>query len=145
MILTLKGQKKYFEDLLTDENSKFIWSAINQLTNNTHLSKLQMTKNSSVGQPNDHFSIETEKNTNKFLIGQTSRVLPIQINIQKELNITLMTVVDICGTLIHLKHSNTRDFNGLDTKIQNFTAPVITDTLTYVYNLCIDFFSAYTF
>ena len=48
-----------------------------------------------------------------------------------------MTVTNVYYALKHLKQSGTRDLDGLDTKILKLAAPLITDTLTYVYNLSI--------
>ena len=48
-----------------------------------------------------------------------------------------MTVTDVYNALKHLKQSGTRDLHGLDSKILRLAAPVITNTLTYVFNLCI--------
>ena len=58
-------------------------------------------------------------------------------NIQDKIEIPLLTVTDVFYALKHLKQSGTRDLDGLDTKILKLAAPLITDTLTYVYNLCI--------
>ena len=41
------------------------------------------------------------------------------------------------NTLKHFKQSGTRNLDGPDTKILKLAAPLIADTLTYLYNLCI--------
>ena len=48
-----------------------------------------------------------------------------------------MTKTEVSKELIHLKQTGTRGLDGLDGKILKLSAPVISDTLTYVYNLCI--------
>ena len=58
--------------------------------------------------------------------------------IMSELTFPPITVVDVYHTLIHLKQSGTRDLEGLDSKILKLSAPIIADTLTYIYNLCIN-------
>ena len=54
-----------------------------------------------------------------------------------ELSLPPISVLDVYYTLIHLKQTGTRDLEGLDSKILKLSAPIIADTLTYVYNLCI--------
>ena len=54
-----------------------------------------------------------------------------------ELSLPPISVVDVYYTLIHLKQTGTRDLEGLHSKILKLLAPIIADTLTYVYNLCI--------
>ena len=58
-------------------------------------------------------------------------------SIMSELTFPPVTVVDVSHTLIHLKLTDTRDLEGLDSKILKLSAPVIVDTLTYISNLCI--------
>ena len=48
-----------------------------------------------------------------------------------------MTITEVYNALVHLKQTGTRGLNGLDGKILKLSAPVISDTLTYVYHLCI--------
>ena len=48
-----------------------------------------------------------------------------------------MTVTDVYSALKHLVLSGTCDLDGLNTKILQIVAPVITNTLTYVFSLCI--------
>ena len=48
-----------------------------------------------------------------------------------------MTVTEVYNALKYLKQSGTRDLDGLDTKILRLAAPLITNTLTYVFSLCI--------
>ena len=47
-----------------------------------------------------------------------------------------ISVIDVYYTFIHLKQTGTRDLEGLDSKILKLSAPIIADTLTYFYNLC---------
>lgn len=49
-----------------------------------------------------------------------------------------MTVREVYKSLCHLKQSNTKGTDGLDGKILRLSAPFIAETLTYIYNLCID-------
>ena len=46
-----------------------------------------------------------------------------------------MTITEVYNALIHLKQTGTRGLDGLDGKILKLSAPLISDTLTYVYNL----------
>ena len=49
-----------------------------------------------------------------------------------------MSITEVYQALCHLKQSGTRGLDGIDGKILKLSAPVIAETLTYVYNLCID-------
>ena len=46
-------------------------------------------------------------------------------------------ITEVYNALIHLKQTGTRGLDGLDGKILKLSAPAISDTLTYVYHLCI--------
>ena len=48
-----------------------------------------------------------------------------------------MTITEVYNALIHLKQTGTRGLDGLDGKILKLFAPLISDTLTYIHNLCI--------
>ena len=58
--------------------------------------------------------------------------------IMSELTFPPISVIDVYHTLIHLKQTGTRDLEGLDSKILKLSAPIIADSLTYMYNLCIN-------
>ena len=49
-----------------------------------------------------------------------------------------MSVREVYKSLCHLKQSNPKGTDGLDGKILRLSAPFIAETLTYIYNLCID-------
>ena len=49
-----------------------------------------------------------------------------------------MTIFEAYQALLHLKQTGTRGLDCLDGKILKLAAPVITDSLTYIFNLCID-------
>ena len=46
-------------------------------------------------------------------------------------------MTEVHNALKHLKQTGTRDLDGLDTKSLRLAAPLITNTLAYVFNLCI--------
>ena len=48
-----------------------------------------------------------------------------------------MSVNEVYNSLIHLKQTSARGLDGLDAKILKLSAPVIAESLTYIYNLCI--------
>ena len=49
-----------------------------------------------------------------------------------------MHIPGVYKALNQLKQSNTRGLDNLDNKILKLSAPYIAETLTYIYNLCID-------
>ena len=52
-----------------------------------------------------------------------------------ELTFLPVTLVDVYHTLIRLRQTDTRD--RLASKILKLSAPIIADTSTYIYNLCL--------
>ena len=59
-------------------------------------------------------------------------------HISSELQIPPISVFEIFNYLTHLKQSRTRGLDGIDSRILKLSAPVITDTLTYIFNLCLE-------
>ena len=135
------AKKRYYQDLLSDKNNaKSTWTAINQLTNKTSDPKRQVNNNISAEQLNHHFSTIAEKivtNSPKNNNLDKLQEFCMSKNIQNKFDIPLMTVVEVYHALKYLKQSGTRDIDGLDTKILRLAAPIITNTLTYVFNLCL--------
>ena len=57
--------------------------------------------------------------------------------IMSELTFPPISIIDVYHTLILLKQTVMRGIDGLDSKILKLLAPIIADSLTYIYNLCI--------
>ena len=138
------AKKRYFQELLSDKNnSRSTWTAINHLTNKTSNPKHQVTNNIPAEQLNDHFSTIAEKIvTSKTKSNSLDKLQEICLskNIQSKFDIPLMTVTESYNALKYFKKkkkSGIRDLHGLDTKILRLAAPLITNTLIYVFNLCI--------
>ena len=58
-------------------------------------------------------------------------------HIQSAPPIPPMAITEVYAALMHLKQTGTRGLDGLDGTTLKLIAPVISDTLTYVYNLLI--------
>ena len=141
MIRTSK--KKYFQSLAASkQNCKSVWNAINILTNKGFKKSPTVTKDISPDKLNDHFANLAEKliTDDKWKENdlETLREFCQSRNIETKLSIPYITVPEVYAALSHLKQSSTKDLNLLDGKIIKLSAPVISDTLTYIYNLCID-------
>ena len=52
--------------------------------------------------------------------------------------VPLMTVSGVFKSLRHLKQSSTKGTDLIDGKVLRLSAPFITDTITYIYNLIIE-------
>jgi hypothetical protein len=139
--LKRRKMKEYFSELVeAKENSKNIWKAINQLTNKNKESTL--IRDITPDALNHHFTTIADKviNSDKFKDNNLSRLQEFckTKNVKSKLEIPYMTVNDVYQALLHMKQTNTRGIDGLDGKILKISAPYITDSLTYIYNLCID-------
>lgn len=136
-------KKHYFSELISSkQNPKLVWKAINELTNKTSGTRSAQVKDLSVDDLNTHFCsiadkvITTDKTKQNDL--EVLKEYCKSKNINSSLEIPLITVSEVFHALIHLKQTGTRGIDGLDGKILKLSAPVIVDTLTYIYNLCID-------
>jgi exonuclease III len=138
-----REKKKYYKDLLsTKSNPKTVWKAINKLTNKSASTKSGVIKDISAQELNNHFTtiadtlITTDQSKSNDLEALTA--FCSNKNITSDLNIPFMTVFEVYHYLTHLKESKARGLDGLDTEILKLSAPTITDTLTYIYNICLE-------
>ena len=138
-----REKRTYYRDLLSSkENSKQVWQVINQLTNKQSSSRSNVIKDISAEELNTHFTtipnkiihIDHTKTNNLTELKHFCN----EKHITSELNIPPMSIFEVFNYLSHLKQSGTRSLDGIDSRILKLSAPVITDTLTYIFNLCID-------
>ena len=59
-------------------------------------------------------------------------------NISSNLTIPLMSVTEVYKYLQNLKQSASRGPDDIDNKILQISCPVLSESLTYIYNLCIE-------
>ena len=137
------AKKQYFEELVSSkQNSKAVWSAINQLTNKSAPKQSCPIRHISPDNINLHFTTIADKVIKTNCTNENNlrelRTFCNSKNIISTLVIPPMTITEVYQALCHLKQSGTRGLDGIDGKILKLSAPVIAETLTYVYNLCID-------
>ena len=140
-----QAKKVYFQNLIsssTKKDSKSIWKAINMLTNKSHNKIYTSCEQLSADNLNKHFSnvshsiIKTDKTNLNDL--EKLKCYCDAKNIKTEATIPSMSVHEVYSLLTQLKQTNTRGLDELDSKILKLSAPIISETLTYLYNLCID-------
>ena len=137
------AKTKYFNSLVSSkQNSKSIWKAINELTNKSSPSTSSHQIKIPPEQLNNHFisiadKIMPENETEHNNLDRLSDYCKSK-NINSDLTIPLMSVIDVYYYLQNLKQSATRGPDDIDNKILTISAPVISETLTFIYNLCIE-------
>ena len=138
-----KAKMVYFRQLVTtSKDSKQVWKAINILTNNKMSKNNQPIAKVSPNKLNQHFS-NIAQNIGIVDKSNQNDLLPLKTFLQTKkirsiASLPAMTVIDVMKSLRQLKQSATRDLDGIDGRILKLSAPIIADTLTYIYNLCID-------
>ena len=135
-------RNEYFRTLITsNNNSKELWRAINELTKNKSKNHNSPTSDLSCDDFNKHFTdipikvIKNDKTNSNDL--KPLRSYCSEKNIQSKSNLPLMTINDVYKELNQLKQSNTKGIDGVDGKILKLSASIITGSLTYIYNLCL--------
>ena len=136
-------KNNFFADILANsKNSKDTWRAINLLTNKHAPVNTSTTSGISPDDLNNHFcSVASKviKTDNSPINKLTVLEQYCSEKISHEASaLPFMTVREVYKSWCHLKQSNTKDTDGLDGKILRLSAPFIAETLTYIYNLCID-------
>ena len=138
-----KNKKTIFADILTNsKNSKDTWRAVNLLTNKHAPAKTGTASGISPDDLNNHFCSVASKviKTDNSPINQLTLLEQYCTErISHEASaLHFMTVREVYKSLYHLKQSNTKGTDGLDGKILRLSVPFIAETLTCIYNLCID-------
>ena len=137
-----KAKRQYFQKLVIScKDSRQVWKAINLLTRK-HVSKSQQITNIYPNTLNNHFSTTAEKiilndKSQENDLGHLKKYID-SIDFKLSFMLGPMTTLDVSKSLWALKQSCTRDLDGLDGRILKLACPVIVETLTYFYNLCID-------
>ena len=137
------AKAKYFNSLVSSkQNSKSIWKAISELTNKPCASQSSIRIQLTPDQLNNHFisiadSIIPENKTKNNSLDKLSQFCKSK-NVVNNDNIPFMHVTDVYNYLQNVKQSSTTGHDGIHIKILKISAPIISETLTYIYNLCID-------
>jgi hypothetical protein len=132
--------KDYFNKLIDcNKNTKIIWRAINEITN-----KSKPTRPATKLSPqllNQHFAsvsdrviLDDRSHDNQL---DKLREFCNSKQVNQTLHVPFMSVHDVYKFLNDLKQTGTRGLDDIDNRILKLSAPIITDSLTYIYNLCL--------
>ena len=143
LIRASKKHTPYFQNLVASKNdSRSFWKAINILTNKD-ASKPQVTvKELPPDKLNSHFAnvsdtIITNDQSKLNNLSFLKRFCESKIS-NSTLTIPPIAIYEVYNALLQLKQTGTRGLDDLDGKIIKMSAHVITETVTCIYNLCID-------
>ena len=143
--LMRRSKKDYFQNLIsnsTKRDSKTIWKAINTLTKKSHDKAFTTNENLSADKLNEHFSTVSESTVkvDKTNLNDLVKLKHFcdKKNIKSKAVIPPIAVHEVYSFLMKLKQTNTHGLDELDGKILKLSAPIISETLTYLYNLCIE-------
>jgi hypothetical protein len=140
--LLRSSKKEYFRNLTKNSSdSKSVWKAINTLTKK-NIHNNDISTKLSPNAFNEHF-VNTTLSTVKVDKSSDNKLLQLEEycnhkNIRNAFNIPFITTHDVYFYLTHLKQTNSRGLDNIDSKILKLSVAIITDSLTYLYNLCID-------
>ena len=140
-----KSKKNYFKTLIISSpqnNSKPIWKAIKILTHKNAEKTTVIPKELTTDMLNNFFcniASQAVKN-DKSKTNDLSRLTTFcnSKSIKSEFTIPPIPLTDVYFHLMHMKQTGTRGIDNLDGIILKLSAPVIADTLTYLYNMCLD-------
>ena len=141
--LKRKSKRSFLQNILVNsKDSRTTWKAINILTNRCSSRNQQIIRDISPDMLNNHFATIAERTVS---IDRSKENMFYHLkdfidnkSIYSQFNLQHLSVFEVSKIISSLKHSRSRDLDGLDAKILDLAGPVITDSLTYLYNLCID-------
>ena len=145
--LVIKAKKAYFEKLVSNENNiSQVWKALNVLSNKSQRNKSH-SHNFSSENLNTHFisAIQELKNSSHFpsTLGNTqpqgklTEFCRTRLRASDSFSIPLLSTHEVGRLMMDLSNKKTLDVNHLNAKIIKLSLPYICESLTYLYNRCI--------
>ena len=137
------AQKQYFKELIKSKrDSKSIWKAINELSCKKSKSSGLICQDLTPEKLNKHFTSIVER-TVKINATQRNDLYKLKQfcsnkDIRSKQVFPFISVHEVYKELSSLKQSRSHGLDGLDSKILKLSAPIISEHITYIYNLCID-------
>ena len=136
-------KKKYFLDLINKKkDNKTVWKAIHRLTNKNANCAKSVKGDISANNLNYHFTSVTKQvikddNSENNNLAELRKFCQ-EKHIHCMVDVHPLCVHEVFTALKQLKQTGTRGIDGIDGKILKLAAPIIAETLTYIYNLCLD-------
>ena len=137
------AKKKYFGEMISSKkDTKSIWKAIRGLSGKTPHPVAPLTTEISTDTLNKHFSTIAEEIIKADRSEYNDLLLLKQFCDSKlmrsNLQISYISIHEVYKELSSIKQSSSRGLDGLDSKILKISAHIISEHITYIYNLCIE-------
>ena len=143
--LVRKAKKTFLNSVIENKNDiRSIWKALKIITSNGSISSRDLPENINPEILNNHFisvsdSLITESNSDKYECPPILREFcNSRTSEQESLRIPLLAVHEVGQFISSMKNKKSSGFDGISAKILKMTLPYIVESLTYIYNLCIE-------
>ena len=135
-----KAKKEYFQKLIErDNNIASVWRALNVFTKGHRSTSADIPKNLTANVFNNHFlSVSeslTEPRTNVY---ECSNPLHEKTSGQDPFVIPYLSVSELGKYISRLENKISSGLDGISNQLLKLSLPYIIDSLTYVFNLCIE-------
>jgi hypothetical protein len=134
--------KQHINGLIENNaKSKTLWSAVDCATNKKIAKRPQPITLINADELNKHFN-EVPRKTVVHDLTSNNNLSKLEAHCQEKkidesATIPFLSVAEVYDYLRNLKQSNTRGLDNIDSKILKLSAPIIADSLTFIYNQCI--------
>lgn len=143
--LVRKAKKSYFDSVVVNNHDmRTIWKALKTITSNGNHPSSDLPENIDADSLNNHFvsvsdSLIKESKGNEYEC--PSKLIEFcnsRNSEQQPLCMPLLAVHEVGQFISSMKNKKSSGFDGISAKILKLALPYIVDSLTYIYNLCIE-------
>lgn len=146
--LVRAAKKAYFTKLISDnKDTSSLWRAMNEITHKNRNKALTEAIHCSPDSFNDHFLSLTksilinhtdDNDASEYKISASLRQFcEVRMRVTDSFTVPLIAVHEVGAHILKLKNKKSMGPDNINSKLMKLSLPYIVESLTYIYNLCI--------